>query len=195
MSACPSLLVPYVIDSLSHLVYIRICFLLQSPLAMVISLDLSLLCSCRLQIVEYICVDNAGALKHLLVEIDYNWHLWEKSQWLFSICSPSGKSLVGSYCSFFPSVHAWAFHFPEIGKDFLVLIFSFPPDLWGKRCSGTLEVTVASLQGEGTLLCWTKWLDLKRFWFNRQMPTNLCFSLPYSQLCLSSMGHLTILFG
>lgn len=42
---------------------------------MVISLDLSLLCSCRLQIVEYICVDNPGALKHLLVEIDYNWHL------------------------------------------------------------------------------------------------------------------------
>ena len=47
---------------------------------MVISLDLLLLYSCRLQVVEYIHIDNAGALKHLLVEINYNWHLWEKSK-------------------------------------------------------------------------------------------------------------------
>lgn len=50
---------------------------------MVISLDLLLPCSCRLQVVECIHVDNTEALKHLLVEINYNWHLWEKKEATF----------------------------------------------------------------------------------------------------------------
>lgn len=90
MCVCPSFLVPSVTDSLSQLVCIHICFLLQSSLAMVISLDLLLLYSCRLQIVECIHIgntevpiNNTEALKHLLMEINYNWHLWEKNQVIF----------------------------------------------------------------------------------------------------------------
>ena len=168
MCVCPTFLVPYMIYP--SLAYIHIYFLLQSSLAMATPLALSFLCSCRLQAVAYICIDNTGALKHLFSELNYNWHLWEKSKWLFPICLPSGRSAVGSCCLFSPSVRAWAIRFPGIAKDFLCVLsslnFVFSTWIHEGICSGTLEVTVDSLQGEQALRCWTKRLDSIAFCFN-----------------------------
>lgn len=86
-----------------------------------------------------------------------------------------------------PPIHAQGAHFPRIANDFLILnsLFSNSAfttfDSWRKRCVGTLEVTVASLQREWTLLCWSKWLPWIRVCFNWQMHTNLCsLCLPWT---------------
>lgn len=82
---CPSFLLPYMIyPSLVYIyiyiyTYVYICFPLQFSLA--ISLDLLLLYPCRLQVVEYIHIEYIN----LLVEIKYNWHLWEKKASDFSL--------------------------------------------------------------------------------------------------------------
>lgn len=71
------------IGSFFQLVYIHSNFLLQSSLAMAISLDQLLIFSGRLQVLIYIHIDSfeaiyIGALKHVLVENSYSWNLWEE---------------------------------------------------------------------------------------------------------------------
>lgn len=147
-------------------VRLYICFPLQCSLAMLISLDLLLLYPCRLQVVEYIHIEYFN----LLLEINYNWHLWEKKEvtFLSSFAFWKVSCRISPHIPPVSTCTSCSFPCDSRGTILFCLFKSLfsSCDWWRNRCLETLEVTVASLQREWTFLCPIKWLDLMRFSFN-----------------------------